>query len=124
MLDVKDKMDSNLPVGFWWLMLFPQVLEGLVLMELGHLKGSRVLPLGIAIVLVKHDSMAIIQWDFVTFCLAQCHVVRLEPDLIDHAEEFIILPCNAFEVLPTIQVKQVVLPGTDCTGDRIVCDND
>ena len=51
-LHIKDKVNMNLPVTFRGLASFAQVLEGLVLMELGHLKGSGVLPLGVSIVLV------------------------------------------------------------------------
>jgi len=52
MLNVKDKMDSNLLVAFWCIDSLAQVLESLVVMELGHLKGSRVLSFGVAIMLV------------------------------------------------------------------------
>ncbi len=52
MLHVKDKVYTNLPVTFRGLSSLAQVLEGLVFVELGHLKGSRVLPLGVAIALV------------------------------------------------------------------------
>ncbi len=100
------------------------MLEGLVLMKLGHLKGSRVLPLGVAIVLVKLNSMIVILWNFIPILVAQCHAIRLELVLIDHPTEFFVSSCNVFKPLPAIKIKQVVLAGIDCTGDQVISSND
>ncbi len=51
-------------------------------------------------------------------------MLRLEFGLVDHSREFLVSPCNALKMLPAIKIKQVVLPGIDCTGDRIICSND
>ena len=76
MLYIEDKMNMYLPVTFRWLSSFTQVLEGLVLMKLGHhLKGSRVLQIGIPIALVKLDSMVIVAWNLVTVLVLWCHTV-------------------------------------------------
>ena len=96
---VKDKVNTNLPVTIRGLTSFAQVLEGFVLMELGHLKGSRVLPLGIPIVLVKLDGMVIVMWDFVAILVAWHCAVRPELGLISHAKEFLVTsgyPLKAF----------------------------
>jgi len=69
MLDIKDKMDSNLAVAFWCFCSLAHVLESLVLMKLGHLKGSGVLPLGFSIVLVKLNSTIVILGDFIAILL-------------------------------------------------------
>jgi len=74
-------------------------------MELSHLKGSRVLPLGVAIVLVKLNSMVVILWDFIAILVAWCHAVGPELSLVNHAEELLIMSCNAFEPFPTIKSK-------------------
>jgi len=39
-LHTKDAADSDLPATFWGLCSLIQVLEGLVLIELSHLKGG------------------------------------------------------------------------------------
>jgi len=39
--------------------------------------------------------------------------IRVEVGLVDHSKELLISPCNAFKVLPTIKVKQVVLPESE-----------
>ncbi len=105
MLDVKDKMDSDLPVAFQCLSTFSYIFEGLVLIELGHLKGSGVLPLGIAIALVKFNSMVVISWDFIIILVSWCCVIGLEFGLVDHAKKLLVLPGNAFKVLPTIKIE-------------------
>ncbi len=105
MLDIKDKMDSDLSVSFWCLNAFSQVLKGLAFMELGHLKGSRVLPLGIAIALVKLDNMVVISWDFKTILVLWCHVIESEFSLIGHTKDFLVMPCNALKALPAVKIK-------------------
>ncbi len=68
MFDIKDKDGLISPIAFRCLSTFSQVLEGLVLVELGHLKGSRVLPLGVTIMLVKFNGMVVVAWNLVTTC--------------------------------------------------------
>ena len=94
---VKDKVNTNLSVAFRGFSSFAQVLEGLVLMELGHLKGSRVLPLGVSIVLVKLDGMVVMPWDFIAILVAWCCVVRPELGLVDHPEK-----CSSLQCLQTV----------------------
>ncbi len=66
------KVDSYLLVAFGWFCSFTQNLEGLVLMKLGHLNGSRVLPLDIAIVIIKFNSMVVSPWDFIAILVVWC----------------------------------------------------
>jgi len=66
-LHIKDKVNTDLVET---LSSFTQVLESLVLMELGHLKGSGVLPLGVSIALVKLGGMVVILWDFIAVLVA------------------------------------------------------
>jgi len=75
MLHIKDKVNTNLLVTLGWLASFAHVLEGPVLVELGHLKGSRVLPLSVPIALVKLDGMVIFAWDFVAILVAWHHAI-------------------------------------------------
>ncbi len=75
MFHIKNKVKMNLPVTVGGLTSFAQVLEGLVLMELGHLKGSRVLPLGIPIAFVKLNGVVIVMWDFITIFVSWRHAV-------------------------------------------------
>jgi len=71
MLHINDKVNSYLQVAFRWFCSFTQVLEGLVLKKLSHLKGSGVLPLGVSIAHVKLDGMvAVIPWDFIVVLVA------------------------------------------------------
>jgi len=51
MLHIKHKVNSYLLVAIRWFCSSTQVLEGHVFMKLSHLKGIRVLPLGVVIVL-------------------------------------------------------------------------
>ena len=74
-------------------------------MKLGHLKGSRVLPLGVPIALVKLNSMVVVSWDFVAILVAWCRVVRLELGLVDHVEELLVLLGNPLKVFPSVEIK-------------------
>jgi len=56
--------------------------------------------------------------------VAWCSLIGPEFSLVDHPKTFLVMPCTAFKVLPTIQVKQAVLPGIDHTGNMIVCSYD
>jgi len=103
-LHIKDKVNTNLPVTFRGLSSFSQVLEGLVPMELGHLKGSRVLPLGITIVLVDLNGMIIVLWDLITILVAWCHVIGPELGLVIHVEELLVMLGYALEPFPTIKI--------------------
>ena len=123
MLDIKDKVDSNLFIAIRGLGSFPKILECLVLMELGHLQGSRILPLGVSIALVKLKSMVIISWDLITI-LVSWGAVGMEFGLIGHAEELLLPSCNTLKVLPAIKIKQVVLFSIDGTSDRVISSND
>ena len=105
MLHIKDKVNMDLPVTFSWFSSFTQVLEGCVLMKLGHLKGSKVLPLGVSIALVKLVGMVVILWDFIAILVAWCHEVGPVLGLVNHAKQLLVLSCNAFKPLPTIKVK-------------------
>ncbi len=105
MYHIKDKMDSYLPIAFRQFAPLPQVHEGLVFMKLGHLKGSRVLPLSVAIVLVKFDSMVVILWTSCTILIAQCLAAGPELGLVNHPEKFLVSSGNAFKPLPSIKIK-------------------
>jgi len=96
-LHIKNEVNTNLLVTIGGLSSFAQVPEGLILMELGHLKGSRVLPLGIPITLVKLDGMVIVAWDFVTILVAWCHLVGPQLDLDNHPEKLLVPSCNDFQ---------------------------
>jgi len=105
MFHVKDKVDTNLPVTIRGLSSFAQVLEGLVLMELGHLKGSRILLLGIPIVLVKLNGMVIVSWDFIAILVAWHCVVQPELGLVGHAKELLVVSGYPLKVFPSIEIK-------------------
>jgi len=87
MLHIKDKVNSYLLVALKWFCSLTQVLEGLVFMKLGHLKGSGILPLGVAIVLIKFNSMVVTTWDFIPKLVAWCHAIGPELGLVSHVEE-------------------------------------
>ena len=117
-------MNTNLLITLRGFSSLAQVLEGLVLVELGHHKGSRVLPLGIPIVLVKLNSMVIVSWDFIAILVAWCRAVQLELGLVDHAEELLVLLGNPLKPFPTIKIEEVILFGINCAGDRVISSND
>jgi len=104
MLHVKDEVNMNLPVVPRGFSSLAEVLEGLVLVKLGDLEGSRVLPLGVPIALVKLDCMVVIPWDLITILIARRHAVRSELGLVNHAEELLITLGYALELFPTIKV--------------------
>jgi len=83
----------------------PKFLKVLKVMKLGHLKGSRVLPLGFSIALVRLNSMVVILWDLIALLVTWCHVVRPELGVIDHIEKFLFFSCNAFKPLLSIKIK-------------------
>ena len=124
MLDIKDKVDPDLSVAIRRLGPFSKVFEGLVFMELGHFKGSGILPLGVAIALVKLKGMSVVTWDLISILVAWCCSVRTEFGLVGHAEELLLPSCNAFEPLPAIKIKQVILLGINGTSDRVISCND
>ncbi len=74
-------------------------------MELGHLEGSGVLPLGIPIVLVKLDGMVIIPWDFIAILVAWCHAIGPELGLDNHVKELLVTLGYALEPFPTIKIQ-------------------
>ncbi len=104
MLHVKDKVNTNLPVTLRGLSSLAQVLEGLVFMELGHLKGSGVLPLGVPIVLVKLDGMVVVMWDLIAILEAWLHAIGPEIGLVNHAKELLVTLGYALEPFTTINV--------------------
>ena len=93
-------------------------------MKLGHLKGSRVLPLGVPIALVKLDSMVVVPWDLITILVVWCCAVRPELGLVNHAEELLVSLGYALEPFPTVKIQKAIFLGIYCTGDRIVSGND
>ncbi len=121
-LHVKDKVYVNLPVTIRGLSSLAQVLEGLVLMELGHLKGSRVLPLGVAF--VELDGMVIVSWDFIAIFVAWHHAVQPELGLADHVEELLVTLGYSLKPFPAIKIKKAIFLGINSTGDGVVSGND
>ncbi len=93
-------------------------------MKLGHLKGSRVLPLGVSIVLVNLNGMVVILQDFISILVAWYHVVRPELGLVNHAKELFVTLGNALEPFPTSRSSRPFSFSIDCTGDRVVSGND
>ena len=93
-------------------------------MELGHLKGSRVLPLGIPIALVKLDSMVIVSWDFIAILVAWGHAIGPELGLVNHVEELLVTLGYSLKPFPSIKIKKAIFLGINCTGDRVVSGND
>jgi len=106
-LHIKDKVNTDFSVTFRWFLSFIQILilEGLALMQLGHLKGIGVLPLGVSIEHVKLNGMVVILWDFITILVAWCHAVGPELGLVNHVKELLVASCNAFEPFPSIKIK-------------------
>ena len=124
MLDIKDKMDSDLPVTIRRLDSLAKVLESAVFIELGHLQGSGVLPFGVAIALIKLQSMIIIPWDLISILVSWCCAIGAKLSLVGHAEKLLLSFCNAFKLLPTIKVKQVIFFGINGTSNRVISSND
>jgi len=84
MLDVEDEVD---PYSFKAIVgdtRFSQILKGLVLMELFHLKTGGVLPLGIAVPEVQHHGMLVVPCHFVPVLVPGCRPVRTEFSLVNH----------------------------------------
>jgi len=124
MFNIKDKVDPYLLVTIQCLGAFAQVLEGLAIMELYHLKGGGVLPLDVTILVIQFHSMMVVPWNFISILVPWCHLVGLQFCLVGHSEKFLVLLGNTLELSPTICVKEVVVPCIDCTGNRIVGSND
>jgi len=93
-------------------------------MELGHLKGSGILPLGVPIALIKLDGMVVILWDFITILVVWRCAVRPELGLVNHAKELLVAFGNALEPFPTIKIKKAIFLGINCAGDRVVSGNE
>ncbi len=73
-------------------------------MELGHLKGSGVLPLSVPIVLVKLDSMVVVMWDLIAILVVWCHVIGPELGLVNQAKKLLVMLGYALELFPTVKI--------------------
>ncbi len=103
-LDVKDEVYADLLVTIRGLTSLAHVLEGVVLMKLGHLKGSGVLSLGVPIALIKLDGMVVVSWDLIAILVAWHHAVGLALGLVSHAKELLVTFGYALELFPTIKI--------------------
>ena len=74
-------------------------------MELGHLKGSGVLPLGVSIALVKLDGMVVVPWDLIAIFVVRCHMVGPELGLVSHAKEFLVTSGYPLKALLSIKIE-------------------
>ncbi len=74
-------------------------------MELRHLKGSRVLPLGIAIAFVKLNGMVIVSGDFITILVTWCHAVRPKHGLVGHVDRLLVTSGDPLKALPSIKIE-------------------
>jgi len=73
-------------------------------MELGHFKGSGVLPLGVPIAFIKLNSMVIVPRDFVTILVSWGRAIGPELGLVNHAEELLISLGYALKPFPTVKI--------------------
>ena len=62
--------------------------------------------------------------DFVLILVSGCCLVGLELGLVNRAEELLVPLGKASELLPSIHVKKIIVPGVDGTGDGIIGSND
>jgi len=98
---------------------FSEVLEGLIFVELFHLETGGVLPLGVAIPEVQCHCMVVVSCHFVPILVPGCCPIGSEFGLVNHAEELLVLLGKALEPLPSICVKEIIIPGVGGAGDGI-----
>jgi hypothetical protein len=87
---------------------------------LGHLELHCVQPLGFGVLAVKMLSALAVPRCFTTAFAPWSRTERAKLGLIHHPNQLLLMPSNALEPLPSRLVKQVVLLGTQRTGDRVI----
>ena len=96
------------------------VLENLVFMYLSYLKVHCILPMCVAIFLVKSHSIIVILLDLETMLISSLCSDLADPRLLDSSDESFGSLGISFEVFPSCCVKKIMFLGINCPSYWII----
>jgi hypothetical protein len=80
--------------------------------------------IGVTIPEIKFHGMLVVPWNLIPILVTSCSPKRSKVGLINHPLELLFTSCNAFEPLPSVQIKKIVVSGIYGTCHRIIsCNN-
>jgi hypothetical protein len=106
MFDIKNKMNPYLlaTVKDLCFGMMTHNSEFFIFIDLLELRCNSILPLGIAILLIKSHGLFISAWDFIPILELRCVIEGIEVFLVHHTSELLLKPGNTLELLPAWQI--------------------
>jgi hypothetical protein len=124
MFAIEDRMSANLLESLWRISSMTTILESVIFMKLGHLKGSDILSLGITGLNIESRSLVVTFGNKVSILVLSGSTKGTELGLVNQADQFLLSFGNPFEAFPPIKIKEFVISCIDSTGDGIISRND
>jgi hypothetical protein len=108
MFAIKDEMSANLLESLWGISSVTTILESVVFMKVGHLKGSGILPLGIVSLNIKFCCMLMTFRNLVSILVLSGSMEGTELGLVSQTDQFLLSFGNPLEAFPPIKIKEFV----------------
>jgi len=118
---IENKMDPKWLVS--WGNLVSIVAKRGVIIQLLRLECNGISPSCVLILTIKLLCFLQVLGDLKTMLALGCGIVGSKLGLVHHSNNFFCTFGKAFEAFPAIQIKEVVVLGSDCTANRGISSN-
>ena len=102
------------------MVLVAEVLERLVVIDLSKLEVNCFPPFVVAVLGIEAHGVSVVARNFEAVFEARGSVEGAELGLVDHLGKLLLPASNRLELLPARQVEEVVVPGIEGTGHRVI----